>query len=417
MILSIVLATSLLAAAPSRNLYLGDVKGEWIDIQLRVGGDQVLGATWRPYQKTLRLVTGTANNGHVVLHEWSSPGVETATIDATITKKALRGKWGGKPFDFWPGGSESPLANEYQIAWPAFDRLHDEIFTGRWEAATFDARLACALSDEGCEWLASLPAIASGKFDRRPWRDAAANLTACDQRWRRMSCLFVRDLLPQFSAAERKEKTHHLCERYRLVCADDWGALEVALSDAAKRGDAAEVEKILRSHPNVNAGSGLLWTPLQSAIFARSLPAVKLLIEHGADPNLDRSGPGVPIESAVLNRVDDVAIYLLDHGARPVHGELWTAIDNGNHVLARKLLEKGADVNQDFPAGSALTDAVDKRDLTMVRELLAHCGDPNLTTKFSEGSPIDHARKLGAKKILALLLAPRDPGCAPLPIQ
>jgi hypothetical protein len=387
--------------AASTQLYLGEIRHEWIDIQLRTDGTRVLGATCRPRErdKPPRLVTGTATGKHLVLHEWSAPGVETAKIDARITKRGLRGTWGGKTFDFWPGGAESPLANERKTAWPAFDRLHDAMLAGRWDEATFYARLACAMVDEGCQWLAALPALSAGQ--QRLERQSAP----CD--WaHRMPCLFARDQLPQLPAAERKERARDLCENQLLACAEYWGANAVALSEAARRGDAAAVEKLLQTRPNVNAGGGLLRLPLDNAIDARSLPVVKLLIEHGADPN------SIVLDTRVGYAPEEIVLYLLDRGAEPIDGVLWNAVYFGKHAVARKALEKGADVDEEFPAGTPLTAAVDRRDVTMVRELLARCADPDSETNHSEGSPIDHARKMRAKKILALLLAARNANCS-----
>ena len=426
----LLLATLAQPADTQRVLYVGDIHYEWIDVLLRVDTVQVLGASYRPKEKTLRLLTGTVSKGHVTIHEWATPWEETATIDARIVSPGLRGRWRkrgaahGALFDFWKEERDSPLVNRGDLSFPAFDRLHNEIRAGRWDSdeAKFDARLACALNEEGCRWLAALPALARGEVPapagRAPWEGlllekerglipaAAAHHDLCD-RFVRMACLFLHDLLPRLSADDRKREAAMLCEHHGVACVEVWGATEVSLSEAAARGGAAAVEKLLLMHPDVNAGYPVA-RPLYGAVMARSLPVVKLLIEHGADPNGESFGD--PLQMAVVNNFDEIASYLLDHGAKPRDGTLWEAEYRGKHDFIRKALAKGADPNDDVPAGSTLTLAVDRRDVPMVRELLAHCADPNLETKFSQGSPIDHARRLGAKKILAMLLAPRK-GC------
>lgn len=97
----------LLTLIVTTSLYLGEIRNEWIDILLRVDGKEVLGATYRRRDKTLRAITGTADGNHV--------------------------------------GSVS--------SWPVFDDLHDAIVTQRWDEAMLRAQLACALYYEGCEWL------------------------------------------------------------------------------------------------------------------------------------------------------------------------------------------------------------------------------------------------------------------------
>jgi hypothetical protein len=44
----------------------------------------------------------------------------------------------------------------------------------------------------------------------------------------------------------------------------------------------------------------------------------------------------------------------------------------------------------------------------MVKALLDHGADPEWQAKFTDGSPIDHARKTHQTKILRLLLAARE---------
>lgn len=386
------LATLLLTTT----LYLGEIKREWIDIQLRIDEGNVVGATYRPHTKVLRLVTGTATKGHVVLREWSSPGVETAKIDGRISKRGLRGTWGGRRFDFWPGGiSDSPLSNDYQLTWPAFQRLHDAYLAHRNGEAMFNAQLVCAMNDEGCRWMRALAA------------GTVPPPHPCD--WaHRISCLFQVDALPKMPEWQRKIEAKSLCEDHLLACEEHFGANAVALAEAAGRGDAEAVAKILATKPDVNASGGAFRSPLQRAIWKKSLPVVKLLVEHGADPN------AVELENAVYEP-DSIVLYLLDHGAKPAHGVLWNAVYLRKHKVALKALERGADVDEEFPAGTPLTGAVDNRDLAMVRVLLAHCADPDSETNHSDGSPIDHARKRGEKKILALLRAARRNANCPHP--
>jgi len=69
---------------------------------------------------------------------------------------------------------------------------------------------------------------------------------------------------------------------------------------------------------------------------------------------------------------------------------------------------RGEDPDDTVPAGSPLTAAVDKRDRLMVKALLEHGADPDWKAKFTDGSPIDHARRTHQTAILRMLIAARD---------
>jgi len=392
---------AILFAASARVLLVGFVKTAAIDLLFRIDGDQVIGAVYRSYGRKVSLVTGTARNGHLMLRERSDPWTEVAAIDAQLSDDGLRGTWGGQAFGLFPFGTDSPLVRDDTIAWPMFEDLHDEIRAGREDGdrANFDVRLLCAITDEGCDWLAS---------KRVPIDDPAKALRECEE-GRRMPCLFLRDLLVRMPERERKECERVLCEGHDVACIEYWGATEVSLSEAAQRGDVREVERLLARHPNVNFGNDRYPRPLLSAINVRSLEMVKLLVEHGADPNAGTEY-WTPLDLAVTFANYDIAGYLVEHGAKG-NRALAEVIDRGYHELAIKMLDHGVDPDSGFPSGSALTFAVDDRDLPMVRALLAHCARTDFTTKFSGGSPIDHARRIGAKKILALLLAAKDAPC------
>jgi ankyrin repeat protein len=75
--------------------------------------------------------------------------------------------------------------------------------------------------------------------------------------------------------------------------------------------------------------------PLHSAATARSLPLVRLLLEHGADPNARQHGGWAAIHSAAQNGSLDIVELLIKHGADP-------AVANDAGVTALKLAqEKG----------------------------------------------------------------------------
>src|SRR5262249_41233220 len=92
-------------------------------------------------------------------------------------------------------------------------------------------------------------------------------------------------------------------------------------------GDPERVRELLDQHPSLAnrvseyvtyyLGSG---APLKNAAAHGHIEIVKLLLEHGADPNLREEGiapHGHALYSAVANRHHEIAKLLLEHGAHP----------------------------------------------------------------------------------------------------
>lgn len=86
------------------------------------------------------------------------------------------------------------------------------------------------------------------------------------------------------------------------------------------------------------------------------LPMVRLLVEAGGDPT---EGVG----QAVQNNRDEVAVYLLDQGAKP-EGLLPVAAGNGRLAICRKLIDKGIEPDEGAP------DAVRAGRLEVTRFLI-----------------------------------------------
>ena len=95
------------------------------------------------------------------------------------------------------------------------------------------------------------------------------------------------------------------------------------LHDAARSGNVAALEAALEADPApVNEESDYGWTPLITALFYWQSAAVKILLDHGADPNL-RSEDGKSTLFFFTNNCEfhqdseDVLRWLLDAGADP----------------------------------------------------------------------------------------------------
>jgi len=349
------------------------------------------------------------------------------TRDGRILGPELRGKGIHLVHD-----SQSLQAPEALSA-PVMQRLHDAVRAARWNDAMFSAKLACALDDRECGWTRALPALQAARVPAaeayEPWKSLVleragrwhdalkASRELCEQ-WSRIGCLFHADLAtrPKVNAREVYRFT---CHQRQVRCDGRWGASEIALIDAAWMRDEAGVERLLRGNVNVNAGGDdLLPTALQTAAMHGSLSIVKQLVERGADV---RAAPPTawlsPLFYAIDERNEELALYLLSRGA-PIHMKRDEQYGDENLLVeatgarmrrvVHAMLELGESPDWwGVPAGSALTIAVDNGDLAIARDLIAHGARPDYELKFSEGSPIDHARRTGQTQMLQLLLAAR----------
>eukprot|EP00090_Calanus_glacialis_P034374 TRINITY_DN57688_c0_g1_i1.p1 TRINITY_DN57688_c0_g1~~TRINITY_DN57688_c0_g1_i1.p1 ORF type:complete len:175 (+),score=49.99 TRINITY_DN57688_c0_g1_i1:70-594(+) len=130
---------------------------------------------------------------------------------------------------------------------------------------------------------------------------------------------------------------------------DSWSSAGL-LWEGAMKGDTSKVREALEEGADVNsAANNKGSTSLHLASCEGHVEVVKLLLDHGADPNhLDRSGWSA-LDRAVWAGRMGVCTVLLERGARvdvrdninrtPLHA---TAIQ-GNLSLAKLLVEHGAD--------------------------------------------------------------------------
>jgi ankyrin repeat protein len=151
---------------------------------------------------------------------------------------------------------------------------------------------------------------------------------------------------------------------------------QTALMWAVSQKHAEVVRLLLAGKADVHARSAR-WTQMM-AVPPHGLPEYNRLIPHGADTAL-----------MFASRVGDLASarLLVEAGANPSDHDAWgvsattLAVFSGHGEIARYLLEKGADPNNDKPGFTALHCAVMRRDEETVASLLAHGADPNATVK------------------------------------
>lgn len=151
---------------------------------------------------------------------------------------------------------------------------------------------------------------------------------------------------------------------------------------AAHIGDYQRVKELLDDDPTLAnrvseyvtyyLGSG---APLKNAAAHGHIEIVKLLLQHGADPNLPEEGiapDGHSLYSAVANKHFEVAKLLLEHGAKP-NPEVESSADALSHAID----------NDDQPMVELLCSYGASRCV----DLLAHYGDVKTAAAVFAANP------------------------------
>ena len=97
------------------------------------------------------------------------------------------------------------------------------------------------------------------------------------------------------------------------------GAPISPLIAAAREGDTARIEALVKSGADVNQRGGVNdWTPLMHAVHKKQPSAIRVLIDAGADVNLTAGARGrdTALRLAEVEKYDDIATLLRDHGAK-----------------------------------------------------------------------------------------------------
>jgi ankyrin repeat protein len=184
---------------------------------------------------------------------------------------------------------------------------------------------------------------------------------------------------------------------------------ETPLMAAARAGKTAVVDALLAKGANPNARGTRGQTAVMWAVAQKHADVVKRLLVGGADvhartdtwsqmmavpphglPEYNRMIPqGADTALMFAARVGDLASarLLVEAGANVNDFDAWgvsattLAAFSGYGEIARFLLEKGADPNNDKPGFTALHCAIMRRDEQTVAALLAHGADANLPVK------------------------------------
>ncbi|RDL30330.1 Uncharacterized protein BP5553_10208 [Venustampulla echinocandica] len=174
----------------------------------------------------------------------------------------------------------------------------------------------------------------------------------------------------------------------------------------ASKGDIALLRLLLEKGANVDESPPGFPSALYMAIHREDLETSKVLVEFGANAKTGNS-LSVAVDHGNLNAVR----LLLDHGAdpnsKPTGGQmpLYSAAAKGDTNSMQLLLEKGAKVDWS-PIGysTALYMAVVREDANVVKVLLGYGADVNVTAAGGE-TVLGHAMKSGSEEIKRLFSA------------
>jgi ankyrin repeat protein len=109
------------------------------------------------------------------------------------------------------------------------------------------------------------------------------------------------------------------------------------------------IELLLECGAQPVAGKSMEDTPLFIAIESKDTALVKVLLDHGADPNVSVEGGWIPLSAALKS--PEIVRILLDHGANPncerksQYNVLDIAVHNGCLSSATELLRSGAELS------------------------------------------------------------------------
>jgi ankyrin repeat protein len=171
------------------------------------------------------------------------------------------------------------------------------------------------------------------------------------------------------------------------------GTSQLALAEAAGRGDVESINRLIAAGANVNYAGKHEITPLWWAAWARNVNGFEALLVRGANPNTQRA-EGLPVMCLIADMDDSRYLKAaLAHGGNPnlqdaKSGEtpLFPAVKHSRNEQIDLLLAAKADVNVQLPimGWTATMFAMAARaDYHVIYQLLQAGSDPTL--KASDG--------------------------------
>ncbi|MFG2827053.1 ankyrin repeat domain-containing protein [Streptomyces sp. NPDC048434] len=168
-------------------------------------------------------------------------------------------------------------------------------------------------------------------------------------------------------------------------------ALAQRLITAVYEDEVRQVDALLRQGASPSTPHPDGETPLYLAAVGGRTDIVRLLLEAGASPDAESRGEpgseGLPLCAAACWDHAEVVRELLAHGADPnlreddgtSYSALMWAATGGHHRTVRLLLEAHADPDAGNRDRTPLMAAAERGSIAVVRALLRHDADPQLT--------------------------------------
>ena len=181
---------------------------------------------------------------------------------------------------------------------------------------------------------------------------------------------------------------------------------DTRLPEAARRGDVASIEALLRTRVPVDSAEGDGSTALHWAAYQDNLPLATMLLKAHANVNAaTRLEALTPLFMACQNGDAAMITLLLDNGADANKPNslgttpLMIAASSGSVPAVTTLIEHGAQVNahENAHEQTALMFAAALNRADVIRYLVAHGADPNLASKVTPMARIEFG--LGGKVI------------------
>ena len=165
----------------------------------------------------------------------------------------------------------------------------------------------------------------------------------------------------------------------------------------------------LAAHPNL--ANGLGETPLHYAATFGSVESVRILLDHGADPNARNRAGATPLVSAAYDLAKTRLLIekgadVNAHAANGITPVMVAASVHGNVATVRYLLDKGADAKAVRDNGDdALQTAALKSEPEAVKLLLDKGADPHRANKAGVTALMNAFLNVGNPEMVRLLLA------------
>lgn len=183
-----------------------------------------------------------------------------------------------------------------------------------------------------------------------------------------------------------------------------------ALHCAARTGNLGILNHLIAGKADVNASTNILMRPLHMAVIGKQLPAAQALLDAGANINA-MSSQGPPLFLAVLAGREDFVRLFAEREANINLTDKWggTALNvamqyTPKESMIKTLLDSGAKPNAKAREGSALYQAVQMKNINLVRMLIAKGADPRLLPNDDGSTPLHAAARLQSAEIATLLI-------------